>query len=344
MNTYPHGSPRRATTSVRVWALALISAVAAGCQTPTPPAPNPGHSAPSAQSPPRQTAESPPDRSKPTSSAEKLDERGRNALHDAAYAGDLARIRQLVASGANLELKETTYGHTPMLLALEFGKSEAAQLLIQLGANLKGSVGHRALELAARGGDKKVVQMLLATVTARGTDALNEAARYGYADVAKLLIDAGADVNRANKRDHDFTPLIYACTKAQLNVAKVLVEHGASLSAVDNDGRTPLHWAVSANSPSHTHMYRKMGGPHDTIVTVRKQAPLVAYLCGKGASLTAKDKEGNTPLHAAAIYNAPAAARELLKCGATKSVKNAKGETPKSIAAQRKNAVLDVLK
>lgn len=61
------------------------------------------------------------------------------------------------------------------------------------------------------------------------------------AEVAHGLIDAGANVNaRSNSL---LTPL---STAIEVGVAEVLLDHGADLEAVDNCGNTPLHFAYSA--------------------------------------------------------------------------------------------------
>ncbi|KAH9972709.1 hypothetical protein BGW80DRAFT_1560757 [Lactifluus volemus] len=69
---------------------------------------------------------------------------------------------------------------------------------------------------------------------------LHFASRFGYPDVAQLLLAHGADVNA---RDfHGSTPL-HGChhnpePEGRFAVVRLLLEHGADISAVDNKGRT----------------------------------------------------------------------------------------------------------
>ena len=47
----------------------------------------------------------------------------------------------------------------------------------------------------------------------------------GHVEVAKLLVDRGADTDKA--RGDGATPLIIACQKGHLEVVKILVDSGA---------------------------------------------------------------------------------------------------------------------
>ncbi len=66
---------------------------------------------------------------------------------------------------------------------------------------------------------------------------LHEAAAMGHLEVARLLLERGADVNAKNK--HGFTPLHFAAGIGHTDVAKLLLEHGADVNAKDEHGRTP---------------------------------------------------------------------------------------------------------
>lgn len=93
----------------------------------------------------------------------------------------------------------------------------------------------------------------------------------GNADVVKLLIEHGADVNIMNSAKN--TPLILAaylgsCLNSDLqiriafrfwfcsiynsgyaDIAKILIEHGAEVNAKEGAERGPLHWAACNSIP-----------------------------------------------------------------------------------------------
>lgn len=110
------------------------------------------------------------------------------------------------------------------------------------------------------------------------------AAREGHADVAKLLIGAGAPVDIACTRGSKFTPLMVAAAKGHCKVVSVLLyAGGASVHAVDPLGNTALHIAV-AESNGHKRA---------------ASSSIVCDLMAKGGSLTAENMYGEIPLHIA---------------------------------------------
>lgn len=76
----------------------------------------------------------------------------------------------------------------------------------------------------------------------RGSTPLITAAALGEPEAAKLLIDAGADLN--HKNEDGSTALQTAIVFDKTKVAKVLIESGADLTITNNEGSTPLHTAA----------------------------------------------------------------------------------------------------
>ena len=64
----------------------------------------------------------------------------------------------------------------------------------------------------------------------------------GHVGAARLLLDKGADVNRAVK---NWTPLYVACLAGHVDVAQLLLERSAEIDRADEDGETPLDVAKS---------------------------------------------------------------------------------------------------
>jgi ankyrin repeat protein len=107
-----------------------------------------------------------------------------------------------------------------------------------------------ALQLAAGGGHARAVRVLLEAGAAvdradsLGQTALWAAAFEGQEAVARLLIGAGAAVDRANKDGR--TPLYNAAEKGHDALVAVLLDAGATVDPVEEGGRTPL-WRASEN-------------------------------------------------------------------------------------------------
>lgn len=84
-------------------------------------------------------------------------------IHAATFMGDMDAIRQHIAAGSDLNLKEPTMGSTPLISASVFGKTEVALALIEAGAdvNLQNNEGSTALTTAAFLCRVEIVEALL---------------------------------------------------------------------------------------------------------------------------------------------------------------------------------------
>jgi len=74
------------------------------------------------------------------------------------------------------------------------------------------------------------------------------AAYNGYTEIAKLLIEKGAEVNAKGGVDMDMTPLVYAASQDRLDMVKLLIEKGANVNVKTHYGWTPLFFAISKGS------------------------------------------------------------------------------------------------
>jgi ankyrin repeat protein len=67
---------------------------------------------------------------------------------------------------------------------------------------------------------------------------IHEQAASGNLAGVKALVESGVSANLRNERG--WTPLFYALTWKRMDVAQYLVDHGADVNSVDNDGMTLL--------------------------------------------------------------------------------------------------------
>jgi len=152
---------------------------------------------------------------------------------------------------------------------------------------------------AAMSGDREGVRALLKKgldvneAQGDGTTALHWAAIKGDADLAQMLIYAGANV-RATTRLGAYTPLYLAAKGGHSAVVAALLAAGADAKALTTNGTTPLMIAAAA-------------GDTRTITA----------LVENGAEINAKDgAKGETPLMFAAAFNRTDAVKLLLARGA----------------------------
>jgi ankyrin repeat protein len=142
------------------------------------------------------------------------------ALVKAAGVGDVEQMRSLLQKGADVNLRDAT-GQTPLFAAARYGKLEAAQLLLDQKADAQ------PLEK----GDRSAVPLYAA--------ALN-----GHADIIKLLVKHGADVNF--KTSSGETAIFAAIKQRRLESLKTLIDLKANVNVYVNNGvGTPLMMATS---------------------------------------------------------------------------------------------------
>jgi len=131
--------------------------------------------------------------------------------------------------------------------ALAHGNTEAANYLIERGGKLTlgVAIGMRRMD---------DVNRLLQTATAdEKLVALTAVAFYGMVDMVKFLLDKGVEPNGYPSTNSGFhshaTPLHQAVWSGSLDTVRILVEAGADLNAADKIyGGTPLGWAEYATS------------------------------------------------------------------------------------------------
>lgn len=135
-----------------------------------------------------------------------------------------------------------------------------------------------------------------------GTSALHAAAKGGHAPVCRLLIERGADTNKADC--FGSTPLANACRYGHNSVTTLLLEHGARPNVPSHQGITPLMRACSELSDSHVACAR-------TLLHHSADPSAVQTRDGGETALLVASNKGNLPcvtllLEAGAAADAPA--------------------------------------
>lgn len=138
--------------------------------------------------------------------------------------------------------------------------------------------------------------------------------RAGQTDLAKVLLEAGADPNLPSTIQLH-TPLMEAARTGDIALAKILLEKGANLHAVSSTGMTALHFAAAEGSAEMVQFLLSKGA-HPNIATT--DAPFLNIECAKGV----------TPLHLAASAGNAEAITYLLQAGAYINTPDDEGDTP----------------
>lgn len=177
---------------------------------------------------------------------------------DALERGDTDAIRNRVLENPSYVHERDYLGDTPLLTAIALDNLELVRFLIKHGAdpNVEVDDGYTclltAIEFEADQSSLIVAELIRggADIHATGTNGwtpLHMAAARGQVEKARLLIDAGADVNRRTEIDASETPLMEAAFRGQPSTVRLLLEHGADPSMRDTvNDRTPLEIAQHA--------------------------------------------------------------------------------------------------
>ena len=90
-----------------------------------------------------------------------------------------------------------------------------------------------------------------------GTWTLHRAANENRSDIARALIEHGADV--AEMDPNSWTPLQWAAWSNSPDVVRILIDNRADVNVKDKNGWTPLHGAVWNNSPDVGRLFIQHG-------------------------------------------------------------------------------------
>ncbi len=166
---------------------------------------------------------------------------GETALMTCARTGSVEAAKRLIEHGADVNAREAQGGQTALMWAVAEKHPAVARLLIEQGAEVNatsyGSDGYTPLLYAANHLAAKPVR-----AKSSGFQPLLFAAQQGDIESARILLEAGADLN--NSTPEYGNALVVACASGHEALALLLLEKGADPNVADGLGITPLHYAV----------------------------------------------------------------------------------------------------
>src|SRR6185295_4326689 len=131
--------------------------------------------------------------------------------------------------------------------------------------------------LAATNGSAAVIERLLKagadanSTSEDGETALLTAALTGKTDALKVLVTAGADVNRAEPIKGQ-TALMWAASEGNASAADLLIELGAALNAKSKSGFPPLLFAIRNGDIETVNVLLKRGANVNDVAPDRTSA------------------------------------------------------------------------
>lgn len=202
-------------------------------------------------------------------------------------------------------------GCTPLHWAARLNRQELIKLLMRHGANATATDtrDRTPADCARAAGHADSVRLIATTalqqrnIPAKYTEHLHRTTAAGDTALLRLLIDAGADLDKTDKAGW---PLLHtAVLNNQANCIPYLLQRGVYASATSAGGYSALHLAVA------------MG-----------RTDCVQKLVADATLINLRTRDGCTPLHLAVRLGHPDCVHLLLKAGANVHLRNERGDTP----------------
>ena len=241
----------------------------------------------------------------------KQDDENMEKMHCAARRGQTDLVRRLVSSGVDPAI-QNKFGCTALHLACKYGQIGATRELAP-HSDLSGLWhGQRPLHLAVVSGNADVANVLIETAREQGRDIatfVNECDEYEVFEVAGHA-----------KHIQGQTALHWLIAQRNVPMIKSLLGLGASATAKDKNGETPLMRCIEYNFVDEFELLMGAGN----------------------LRLESGDRQGRTHLHWCLLHNREDMAKKVLATGHDVSLEDQDKNTPWSLAASAgMSALLD---
>ena len=278
---------------------------------------------------------------------------GETALMTASRTGNVDAVKLLLDHRAAIDMKESQRGQTALMWAVLENHPDVVKLLLARGADINaqtkveipdGTSGKPETKSGDIGAHGPGMYRGRAVPSPAGAmTALHFAARDGNLAMARILVEAGAHLDRPSA--NGTRPMVVAIINNHIELALYLLDKGADANAADDFyKRTPLFAALEMRDPDFT---------RDTASPVPDKIDpmdLIRALLAHGATPNAQvnttpfrgfyqvsanwaNFDGQTPFIRAALSGDVTLMRLLLENGADPNIKTYEGSTALMAAA-----------
>lgn len=171
----------------------------------------------------------------------------------AAQMDDVRTVKSLLAAGFDPN-RPLPQGEPALVAAVREGSMKVLRVLLEapgIQVDAPAANGNTALMLAAFKGDKPAAEALLAAgaaVVRQGWTPLHYAAAGGAVDIAGLLLQHGARIDAPSPAaSGSYTPLMLAAREGRDEAVRFLVQQGADMRLKNGEGLTAARIAERAD-------------------------------------------------------------------------------------------------
>jgi ankyrin repeat protein len=247
---------------------------------------------------------------------------GTTLLHRAVAENNIPAIEDILTSKPDVNVRDKE-GRTALFLACFEDKEDIAMTLLDAGADVKlqNTSGLAPLHAVSFRGNCKLAKACLAKhadinqPTNEDTTPLHFAVNSQDEDIVKLLVDAGADLSREDKKGETAFYLAAKQGISNVDVAVYLCKHIRDINASGKKGITLLEKAVQ-----------------DECLEAIK-----IFVTSCGVNINKGNLIGKTPLHRAVAWNKMRSLQCLIQLKAQPNNEDNKGYTPLDIAFETNN-------
>jgi ankyrin repeat protein len=187
---------------------------------------------------------------------------GETALHLVARTGNVEAAKLLLKAGAKVDARETFGGQTPLMWAVARRHAPMVELLVSRGADVNARSAVRDYQRVA------TAESRAKFLDRGGFTPLIYAARENCGACVEVLLKHKADIGLPDPSG--VPPLSIAMMNGNWDVAKRLIDAGADVNQWDIFGQAPLHVAIGAmnrragNNPLDSDAQNQASG-HDVV-------------------------------------------------------------------------------
>ncbi|XP_003458836.2 B-cell lymphoma 3 protein homolog [Oreochromis niloticus] len=235
--------------------------------------------------------------------ATRQDEDGDTALHIAVVQGELAMVYKLIQFLVLAHKDVDIYNNlrqTPLHLAVITKQANMVEALLKAGADPAAldRNGQTALHLCCEYDQRDCLSVLLSMPSSatcleirnfEGFSPLHLAVLQGRKDLARMLLDAGADINAMDIKSGQ-SPLMHAVESNNADMVHFLIENRCDVNSQSYSGNTALHSACGRGQVETVRLLLKSGADsslknyhNDTPVMVAKNKKIADVLRGRGS-------------------------------------------------------------